>query len=86
MRSIKTMSSHAYEKGVVIAKCPGCQNLHVIADRLGWFGEPGSIEDYLKERGESVYRGAAGDIEITPEALAGWKMPKARNSAAKPSS
>lgn len=46
------MSRKSYEEGVVLVRCPGCQNLHLIADRFGWFGEPGSIEQYLAERGE----------------------------------
>lgn len=45
-------SKKTYETGVVIVRCPGCQGNHLIADRLGWFGEPGSIEDYLKQQGQ----------------------------------
>jgi len=45
-------SKKTYETGVVIVTCPGCKGNHLIADRLGWFGKPGSIEDYLSQQGE----------------------------------
>ena len=38
---------------MVIIQCPGCQARHLIADRLGWFGKMGSVEDFLAEHGES---------------------------------
>ena len=37
---------------MVIVKCPKCANLHLIADRLGWFGEPGSVDQFLAEQGQ----------------------------------
>ncbi|BAT94488.1 uncharacterized protein HKW66_Vig0191620 [Vigna angularis] len=70
-RSIKTVCRESYEKGVVVARCGGCNNLHLIADHLGWFGEPGSVEDFLASRGEEVKRGSADTLNLTLEDLAG---------------
>lgn len=64
-----------------MVKCPGCGVIHLVADRKGWFGEPGSVEDFLSEKGESVLKRAAikapetgmgGTIEVTEEELRGW--------------
>ncbi|CAM9967322.1 unnamed protein product [Scytosiphon promiscuus] len=44
-RTAKSFAKLSYEKGVVIARCPGCHNLHLIADRLGWFEEAGDGAD-----------------------------------------
>jgi len=46
-RAVKSFSRQAYENGVVLVDCPGCQVRHVIADRKGWFGNAGSVEDFL---------------------------------------
>lgn len=73
-RSVKTVCRESYEKGVVVARCGGCNNLHLISDRLGWFGEPGSIEDFLAARGEEVRKGSVDTLGLTLEDLAGKKL------------
>lgn len=47
----------SYNKGVVLIRCPGCEALHLMADRLGWFADEGKTTDVvqmMKERGEQV--------------------------------
>ncbi|KAL4575211.1 hypothetical protein LXL04_022053 [Taraxacum kok-saghyz] len=68
-RSVKTISRESYEKGVVVARCGGCNNYHLIADHLGIFGEKGSIEDILAERGEEIRRGNSDTLNLTLEDL-----------------
>ncbi|KAK3422290.1 hypothetical protein EUGRSUZ_G02856 [Eucalyptus grandis] len=72
-RSVKTACRESYEKGVVVVRCGGCNNLHLIADRLGWFGEPGSIEDFLAAQGEEVRKGSVDTLNLTLEDLAGTR-------------
>ena len=52
-RSAKQFSWLAYYHGVVLVTCPGCDNKHLIADRLHWF-DGMSVEDYLANKGQSV--------------------------------
>ncbi|KAF9597946.1 hypothetical protein IFM89_023317 [Coptis chinensis] len=72
-RSVKTMSRDSYENGVVVVTCGGCNNKHLIADRLGMFGEPGSVEDFLAARGEEFIKGDPDTLNLTLEDLAGKK-------------
>lgn len=65
-RAVKSFTKNAYEKGVVIVICPGCDARHLIADNLGWFGEDRNIEEVLAKRGESVVRITDGDIDYSP--------------------
>eukprot|EP00850_Spirogloea_muscicola_P010683 SM000063S20073 [mRNA] locus=s63:677237:698179:- [translate_table: standard] len=73
-RSAKAVSRQAYDRGVVLVRCPGCGSVHLIADRLGWFGEPGSVETFLAGD-ERVRRGGSDTYELTAEDLAGWSKP-----------
>jgi protein import protein ZIM17 len=44
-KSIRSFTKHAYHKGVVLLRCPGCENIHLVADNLGWFeDQPVNIE------------------------------------------
>jgi mitochondrial protein import protein ZIM17 len=71
---MKTASREAYDKGVVVARCAGCDNLHLIADRLGWFGQTGSVEDFLAAQGQEVKKGSADTLNLTLEDLAGSQV------------
>lgn len=73
-RSVKTACRESYEKGVVVVRCGGCDNYHLIADRLGMFGQPGSVEDFLAARGEDVKKGSVDTLNLTLEDLTG-KIP-----------
>ena len=58
-RNQKHMSHRAYTNGLVLIKCDGCKNLHLIADHLGWFSSPNErldIEKILEAKGQTVQR------------------------------
>lgn len=61
-RNSQTISKLAYTKGVIIVRCSGCQNNHLVADNLGWFRDNKvNIEDIMKEKGETVQRVSLGN-------------------------
>lgn len=72
-RSVKQFTEQAYHHGVVLARCPGCQNLHLIADRLGYFDErPMDLETIAAQTGQTVRTiQDQGVTEIDLEALIG---------------
>lgn len=53
-RSYKQFTKDSYEKGVVLIQCPGCKNLHLVADNLGWFQSGKNVEELLKAKGKTV--------------------------------
>ncbi len=61
-RAAKTFTKMAYENGVVLVKCPGCGNHHLIADRLGWF-QDGSwdVTSIARKAGEESCRVVTND-------------------------
>lgn len=56
-RNSHMISRQAYQKGVVIGRCQGCDSQHLLADHLDWTNMySGNIEDYLEERQEKAHR------------------------------
>lgn len=72
-RSAKQFTEQAYLNGVVIVRCPGCQNQHLIADRLGYFGDQDfDLKTIAAQTGQTVQNITEQDVtEIDLESLIG---------------
>eukprot|EP00291_Cryptomonas_curvata_P020474 CAMPEP_0172156350 /NCGR_PEP_ID=MMETSP1050-20130122/3148_1 /TAXON_ID=233186 /ORGANISM="Cryptomonas curvata, Strain CCAP979/52" /LENGTH=272 /DNA_ID=CAMNT_0012825381 /DNA_START=158 /DNA_END=972 /DNA_ORIENTATION=- len=76
-RQRKRFTRHAYEKGIVIVRCEGCEALHLIADNIGWYkdwlGQAVNVEQVLAAKGEKVEnrlsRRADGTLEVALDDL-----------------
>eukprot|EP01006_Ploeotia_vitrea_P036047 TRINITY_DN65959_c9_g1_i1.p1 TRINITY_DN65959_c9_g1~~TRINITY_DN65959_c9_g1_i1.p1 ORF type:complete len:197 (-),score=86.26 TRINITY_DN65959_c9_g1_i1:69-659(-) len=67
-RSAKVFHRLSYEHGVVLAKCPGCESLHLVADNKGWFGEDKNIQEMMQQKGVRVNQSAEnGTVELVKE-------------------
>ena len=38
-KSLRSFTKNAYHNGVVLLRCEGCDNVHLVADNLGWFDD-----------------------------------------------
>ena len=66
-RSARTFSSKAYYEGVVVVKCDGCDNNHLIADNLGWFRDKKmNAADLAREQGETLQELKVEDLMDVP--------------------
>jgi len=77
-RSAKQFTEQAYQHGVVMVRCPGCENYHLIADRLGFFqDESWDIEQAMAALGDTV-RAVTNDnvLELTVDDLMGEEKMK----------
>ena len=66
--SKKVISKLSYDEGVVLVKCQ-CDKFHLIADHLGFFeDESKTIEDIMREKGESIRKLTAKEFSIAEDA------------------
>jgi hypothetical protein len=95
-RSAKQFTERSYTHGVVIVRCPGCDNLHLIADRLGYFGSDDfDLNSIVEQNGhsyktvnnENVYEMSLEDLvgkdkmdELIREAEAAESRPEEQRS------
>lgn len=75
-RSAKKISKGSYEKGVVVVRCAQCSSMHLIADHLGVFEDPGwDINKFLKQQeGQGIkHINDENVVELTLEDITGSK-------------
>jgi flavoprotein len=61
-KQARTFSKESYEQGVVLLRCEGCDNLHLIADNLGWFRDNKvNIQQIMEEKGEKLHTNVSKD-------------------------
>jgi hypothetical protein len=73
----------SYNEGVVLIRCPGCEALHLMADRLGWFADEGKTTDVvqmMKARGEEVRAISALNARLVTDADSGEEVPAAADA------
>lgn len=64
-RQSRSFTKQAYHHGVVIVRCEGCENLHLISDNLKWFEDNEvNIEELIKREGQEVIKvNADGELK-----------------------
>jgi hypothetical protein len=83
-RSYRSFTRHAYETGVVIVQCGGCNKYHLIADNQGRFGAQWNLEDYLRAqgRGDALRRSGLGQtFELSEEDMRNYVAWQKQNAA-----
>ena len=49
-RNQKFITKSSYEMGTVLVRCEGCENNHIIADHLNWFGEGKNVDEMMENK------------------------------------
>lgn len=58
----------AYNEGLVIVRCYGCDNLHLIADRLNWFEEGNvDVHNLIAKYGTAEEAAGPTSLQLSPE-------------------